>query len=128
MDFLLPNTVGDTSIAMHRTLNVLKMQGKCSLKKLCDVLGITYATGSVMIDKLVKSGLVKRSQSKVDRRKVVLTLTEKGQLLAEEDQNKQFKNLENAFIILSSDDIEILHNAIKTVDNILNKIPLFTDE
>lgn len=54
-----------------------------SLNSLASHLGVTPATMSIAVDKLVRKGFMRRERSKDDRRKILLRLTPEGAKLRE---------------------------------------------
>jgi len=56
-------------------------RGLCSNKELGDLLGVSEAAVSRMLDFLVNEGLVKKAVNKNDRRQTSLSLTAEGQKL-----------------------------------------------
>lgn len=69
---------GDLSIPQFRALIFLNRQPGASLSELAEYLGLTSATSCRMIDDLVERGLVSRAASTVDRRRVALRTTARG--------------------------------------------------
>lgn len=114
----------DYSRERGRILAVLKRQQPCSLKRLCNILGISNSTCSVLVDKLVKSGIVSRIQDESDRRKVILTLTDEGEKSADEDYMLQCQRLDKVFSGLSDIERDTLYAALMKVDELLKQVPL----
>lgn len=113
---------------MIRMLDALNKQERCSLKQLCNILGIAKPTGSLMVEKAVKEGYVDRQPSKKDRRKIVLTLTKEGQIYITGIVEKQQDNICEAFEVLSDEDIMQLSVGMHKVEMILDKIYLLPEE
>ena len=53
-------------------------RGVASNKELCELLGVSEAAISRMVDHLVQDGLLKKSLHRTDRRQSVLALTDEG--------------------------------------------------
>ncbi len=68
----------ELSIPQFRVLAAITC-GHCHNKEIGDVLGVSEAAISRMIDGLVTDGLIKKGSNKVDRRLTVLSLTTTGQ-------------------------------------------------
>ncbi len=66
------------STAQLIILTNLEADSKISLKKLSSKIGVSPATASVMVDKLVKAGQIKRIEDSQDRRKINIILTAAG--------------------------------------------------
>lgn len=114
--------------AQMKMLGALRVQGKCSLKKLCAILSISHPNGSIMIEKLVKQGLVCRIPNTVDRRKIFLSLTPEGQKIAEGLWENEVVAYDQHFKIFSKKEMEQLAGALAEVDRLLKKIDLSKEE
>ena len=68
----------EMSMQQFRTLGVVQRHPGASLSVVAGHLGVTTASASKLIDALVKRGLVTRTDSPQDRRKVALDVTEAG--------------------------------------------------
>ncbi|HRW47893.1 MAG: MarR family transcriptional regulator [Caldilinea sp.] len=68
----------DLSVPQFRTLAYIGRQPGCSLTDVAEFIGLTAPTMSVLINGLVERGLVHRAASLLDRRRVVLNLTDAG--------------------------------------------------
>ncbi len=64
---------------MH-TLEAIESSEYVTLTQIADKLGITKATASVTIKRLVKKGFVKKDKEENDKRITTLKLTEKGEI------------------------------------------------
>lgn len=67
------------SVPAFRAMIYIDRQPMASLTEVADYLGLTTATVCVLVDDLVEKKFMLRGSSKVDRRKIVLTLTPEGQ-------------------------------------------------
>lgn len=78
------------SISQIGALFHIHRAGDCGVSDLGDVLGITSAAASQMLERLVQQGLVVRTEAPHDRRARKITLTEKGcQVLRESIHARQ---------------------------------------
>ena len=82
-------------------LKAINNLGNASIGEVADEVSLSQATATTVVDKLEQSGLAIRQRSTVDRRKVHVALTEKGQVALEKSpplmQRKfieQFQKLE----------------------------------
>ena len=69
----------DLSMSHIGALFILNRKGTCDVSSLGDGLGITPAATSQMLNRLVKDGLIQRTEDPQDRRSKIIELTEKGQ-------------------------------------------------
>ena len=75
-------------------LNIIDSVHNCIMKNIVETLNLLASTATRQVDILVNHGFIKRNVSKTDRRKVILTLTEKGKQV-----NKRLKNHLNSVIV-----------------------------
>lgn len=68
----------ELSVPQFRTLAFIGRHPGCSLSDAAEFIGMTLPSMSVLINGLVGEGLVLRQTSLLDRRRVTLSLTEKG--------------------------------------------------
>jgi DNA-binding MarR family transcriptional regulator len=66
------------SVPQFRALNFVNRHPGTSLADVAAHLGVTPATASVIVDRLVRRGLIVRTSDPRERRRVVLTLTRLG--------------------------------------------------
>jgi DNA-binding MarR family transcriptional regulator len=66
------------------TLFRLYHRGPCGVSEIGTQLGVTNAASSQLIDRLVVSGLIERTEDPSDRRAKQLTITKKGRLVLEQ--------------------------------------------
>jgi DNA-binding MarR family transcriptional regulator len=68
----------ELSLPQFRTLAYLSRQSDVSLSEVAEHIGLTLPSMSKLVDGLVTRGLVTRTADRIDRRRVVLCLTEEG--------------------------------------------------
>jgi DNA-binding MarR family transcriptional regulator len=66
------------TMAQFRTMAFLYRRSGCSLRALAVHLGVTPPTCSVLVDRLVRRGVVSRTPSRASRREIALSLTRRG--------------------------------------------------
>ena len=81
--------------AQGRILFVLWQEESISLKELADKTGLAPTTMTNMVDRMEAADLVRRVSDRTDRRKTLLSLTEKARLLkpAYEDVSNQMTEI-----------------------------------
>jgi DNA-binding MarR family transcriptional regulator len=83
-DFIHFSKESGLSMQQIRTLFHLRHDGRCGVSEVGDLLGVTNPAASQMIDRLVLSGFIKRTEDPFDRRAKQLKLTEKGRTIVDE--------------------------------------------
>lgn len=104
-----------------RALMFIKNYGAISMTDLCARLNIEKGSLTSMVDDLTDKGYVFRERDLSDRRKYLITITEKGMQLASDFMGKLSSNLEEKFCRLNEDDRSKYIEAINTLQYILNK-------
>lgn len=59
-------------------LMVVDRYGEVSMSQICDALNIPMSTSTGIVDRMVKKGFLHRERSDIDRRVVVVAMTERG--------------------------------------------------
>lgn len=75
------------------TIGALRVQPGIRATALSDRLGVAPTTTSSVIARLVKSGLIRRTQSREDKRAAALFLTEDGAAMADAIRSQDLKNM-----------------------------------
>lgn len=83
-DFVQFSKESGLSMAQMNTLFHLHHCSKCGVSEVGELLGVTNAAASQMIDRLVQNGLIKRTEDPNDRRAKQLRLTENGRSIVRE--------------------------------------------
>ncbi|MEI6521404.1 MAG: MarR family transcriptional regulator [bacterium] len=68
----------ELTMTQFRTMRILRHHPDISLSHLAEHMDITHASASTLIDVLVKHSMVSREYSAVDRRKIMIKLTDTG--------------------------------------------------
>ncbi len=82
------------SVPQFRAMLFIDRQGQAALVQVAGYLGLTSATACRMMDELVARRLVLSRPSKIDRRKIALTLTAEGQAVLESARQGTLRRLE----------------------------------
>jgi len=88
------NTI-DISVPQIRVLAYLRLAPGASLTQLAENLGVTKATASNLIDRMVQRQLVMRCENTEERRSVKLTITKDGEQHLQEARAMVLKGLAN---------------------------------
>ncbi len=69
------DALSDLTAAQLHTMIMVNMRGQLSMNELSDLLGVSPPSTSVMVEKLVEKGILARSHSVEDRRKVNIQIS-----------------------------------------------------
>jgi len=73
------NRGAEISVPQFRILSFVRRRGTASLSKVAEHLGLTLPSTSKMVDALVGKEFINRNTDPDDRRRMVLTVTQRGQ-------------------------------------------------
>ncbi|MFL1671852.1 MarR family transcriptional regulator [Paenibacillus dendritiformis] len=96
------------TIGQYSLLNVIERRGPGKVSMLAEQLGVTSSAVTVMIDRLLDSGLVDRYPDKSDRRVVLVSITEAGLHLLRQAQDRSRRTLTAYLSLLEEDELEQL--------------------
>lgn len=104
------------------TLFFVYKRNEVTMTELVEYINSPMSTATGIVDRLVKSGYVKRDRSETDRRIVILKLTEEGQNFVKNLKNIISQYLDMLLGDLSEEEKQFLaHIAIKIVNNLQSK-------
>jgi DNA-binding MarR family transcriptional regulator len=109
------------TIPQLRSLAFLKRNPGASLSAVADHLGVTCATASTTIERLVQRHLVQRSDHPQERRRIVLNLTTQGKSLLEESQEKTRFHIAEIIESLSSEELLQIEKSLTLLKNVFEK-------
>lgn len=89
-------------------LEVLHVRGGVKQREIAESLMKTGGNITMVVDNLVKDGLVERTKSPLDRRQSIVELTPKGRVLIEEVGPVYSKAVESALSGLSDSDCDLI--------------------
>ena len=91
------------TLTQYRTLVVLASRGPQTVAALAEEVGVTAPTASRMCDRLVRDGLISRTEDLVDRRRVSLGLTSKGRRLLDDVTERRRQEIQRVLESVSPD-------------------------
>lgn len=104
-----------------RALIIVKNNGSIGMRVLCNKLNIEKGSLTSMVDDLTKKGYVTRERDLSDRRKYLITITERGERIASDFVDKLKCGLEERLIKLTEEDKKKYIDAVKTLEEIFDK-------
>ena len=122
LKYLKEYSVGyDVNKTQLRALVFIKNYGSISMTDLCAKLNIEKGSLTSIVDDLTQKGYVVREKHSADRRKYLIAITNKGELLADDFMSKLNVCLEEKFYKLTEEDRDKYVEAINTLQYILSK-------
>ncbi len=106
----------DLSVPQFRVLVFVRRQPGTSLSEVAQQVGMSLPSMSKLVGGLVARGLVSRTPSKTDRRRLVLVLTSKGSALVESARRGAQAGLARRLSGLSWEDREAVARALSALD------------
>ncbi|MEM6820882.1 MAG: MarR family transcriptional regulator [Verrucomicrobiota bacterium] len=94
------------SIPQYTLLSFLSVHDSLSMGYLASLMGHSTPAATGLVDRLCKSGLVKRKSGENDRRQVLVLITPKGRTLVEETRLELMKCLGEIYDRLPPNDQE----------------------
>ena len=105
-------------------LTIINSTHNCNMKNIVDSLNLLASTATRQVDTLVSQGLIKRDVAETDRRKVILTLTEKGKQANERLKIHLDKVISNSLKTYSKEEImlaiEVFHTIVENSESNLS--------
>jgi DNA-binding MarR family transcriptional regulator len=98
----------DVTLPQYRALVVLASRGPQKVADIATELGVAPSTGTRMVDRLIRKGLIGRERSSTDRRVVRVTLTVAGRQLVDRVMRRRRRQL--ATIVAAT--TEVWHPAV----------------
>ncbi|MDB4940433.1 MAG: transcriptional regulator MarR family [Candidatus Doudnabacteria bacterium] len=101
------------------SLLMIISDGNKSIKELAECFTITASAAAQLVDGLVKDRMLKREEDKIDRRKVVVSLTAKGKTILNQAKKKRMESLVKIFSSLTDAELEQLRKLqLKIIENL----------
>ena len=111
----------EVTLAQCHALVEIGRSKTISLKELANILGLDVSTMSRTVDSLVKKEFIVRAPSKIDRRSVVIELTDRGLNIFNDIENTMDKQFESIFKQISAEDQQTALNGLNIIIDALTK-------
>ncbi len=103
----------DLTVHQFRTLLFIQRHDGASLSNASEFLALTLPSTSKLVDQLFKRQLLEREHDSVDRRRMLLRLTERGNTLLKDAQTAVQAQLAGILNHLSSQELVTLHGTLE---------------
>lgn len=112
---------GKITLPQFLILDFLDRNGPSNMKNLAQLMRVTTAATTGIVDRLVKSGYVKRGYDSSDRRVIKINLTDKGESLVRNVNQRRRQMVIKIFSKLPESDRRDYLRIITQMKNILTK-------
>ena len=102
----------------------LHYQGPSEVTHICEMMQVSPAGASQMIDRMAQQGMVRREESPGDRRVRLVNLTEKGRKVVLESITARQAWIEELIAGVSPAEAEHIGNALLTLNQIASKMEI----
>ncbi|OUL28432.1 MarR family transcriptional regulator [Nostoc sp. T09] len=109
------------SIPQLRSLAFLNRNPGASLSEVAEHLGVTCATASTTIERLVQRNLVQRTDHPQERRRIVLNLTEEGKLLLQQSQATTRTHIADILESLTPEQVSHIEEGLALLKNVFEQ-------
>ena len=116
-----PKLKSDLKLSQIKALYAFRSSDCLSMKELAANIGVKLPNMTMMVDSLIKEGIVERDRDEEDRRKVIVRLTEKGKRVRSDFLAYRHKIAQSLFSKLNKEDKKELLNSLSSVCRILEK-------
>jgi DNA-binding MarR family transcriptional regulator len=106
--------------AQLRVMQIVDEKNTATPKMLATQMGVSQATVTVLVDKLVARGVVDRVPSELDRRQINVVMTDLGKKALEEAPDALQKRYERAFVELADWEQAQLVSSLERVADMLD--------
>ena len=122
MNPALPDPALNFTLSELRVLYIFKDQKKYKMSEIANTCGIPLPTATHIVDKLVKSNVVKRMLDKNDRRVIFIEFTKKGKKIMGECEAHHKKSFMQLVSILAEEDREKLVKTMEQFASVIEEI------
>jgi MarR family transcriptional regulator, organic hydroperoxide resistance regulator len=112
------------SMAQFGILMQMHYQQRCGISDISARMEITTAAASQLVDKLVQSGLIERTEDPHDRRAKQLRLTEKGQGLINTGIQARSRWVDELITVLTQDESETVATGLSILTEAARRVEI----
>ncbi|MCX8043388.1 MAG: MarR family transcriptional regulator [Desulfobacterota bacterium] len=116
-----PSLGTDLKLSQIRALYAFRDRNIMTMRELADSVGVKMPTMTIMVDCLVKDGIVERERDEHDRRKVNVWLTDKGKKIRSTFLEKRHRVARMIFERVQPNDQKELLRSLESVCTILRR-------
>lgn len=107
--------------AQGRILYVLWENGVMSISEICKMTSLANSTMTVMLDQMEKNGLITRQRSPVNRRRILISLTEKARQYQKKYEGVSEQMTRITYAGFTDEEIRLYEDMLRRIKNNLEK-------
>ncbi|MFA6251824.1 MAG: MarR family transcriptional regulator [Candidatus Paceibacterota bacterium] len=111
----LRDEIYNLTIGQVEILHVIREKKQIPMKDVSDFLDITPPSATSMINNLVTNGILERKLDRIDRRIILLTMTEKGKMVFEKAKKERAAAFKKVVSNLSQEEKDVLIKLLKKI-------------
>ena len=108
----------ELTMGQLKAVMILAGNQRVTISQLADILKIGKPAASILVDRLVHLGHVRRTEDETDRRHTILTLTDAGLQLATQLRQGSLERMAQWFAAMAPDDLAALQRGLEALANI----------
>ena len=111
----------ELTMAQLKTLIYLAHEGVCPISQVAEGLGIGRPAASLLLDRMVQLGFIRRWEDSADRRRTLVELDKPGRDLATEIYEGSRQQMHELVGQMSDDDLEALVRGMSALAAVVNR-------
>ncbi|WP_147536149.1 MarR family winged helix-turn-helix transcriptional regulator [Bacillus marasmi] len=120
-EFLIKDQIGsDLTYDQHYTLRYIRQKQNCTSTELAEIFAVNKSAVTAIITRLADKGLIDRTRDERDRRVVYLSLTDKGDALFNECEERVHQLVENIMTQFNDEEINSFINTYEKLEKLLD--------
>lgn len=122
-EFLIKDQIGnDLTYDQHFTLRYIKKRQRCTSTELAEVFVVNKSAVTAIITRLFDKGLIQRTRDEDDRRVVYLTLTDAGEALFNQCEQRVHNLVEGIMSKFNDEEIRSFINTYEKLEKLLHDL------
>ena len=113
---------GSLSIVHLNLLMLLRFNGPLTMSHLADLLDVSVASATGIVDRMEKKGVIERKRSDEDRRVVQVSVSDKGEQVFAAMQAERQAHMTRMLSYVSDQDLHALLNGLRAVREARDKL------
>lgn len=121
-DFPFQELQSELNKTQARAIHIISFYEKTTMGKVCSRMNMEKGSFTTVVDGLIEKGFVQRERDKNDRRKVNVTLTEKGKEQVVLFERKIEEHIRDKLSVLTTEEKQIFYRAVDDLARLVQKL------